>query len=71
MLAVIAVLFVIGMSVLWIQASHTYPEADQKAVSWVSYLMTQNNFLFLSMGNTCRSIRTSWVWRLFWRLCTV
>ena len=50
MLAAIAVLFVIGMSVLWIQASHTYPEADQKAVSWVSYLMTQNNFLFFEHG---------------------
>ena len=45
-LAAVAVLLVIGMSILWIQASHTYPEADQKAVSWVSYLMTQNNFLF-------------------------
>ncbi|MEI3525158.1 MAG: glycosyltransferase family 39 protein [Eubacteriales bacterium] len=50
MLAAIAVLFVIGMSVLWIQVSHTYPEADQKAVSWVSYLMTQNNFLFFEHG---------------------
>ncbi len=50
MLAAIAVLFVIGMSVFWIQASHTYPEADQKAVSWVSYLMTQNNFLFFEHG---------------------
>ena len=50
MLAAIAILFVIGMSVLWIQASHTYPEADQKAVSWVSYLMTQNNFLFFEHG---------------------
>lgn len=50
MLATIAVLFVIGMSVLWIRASHTYPEADQKAVSWVSYLMTQNNFLFFEHG---------------------
>ena len=49
-LAAIAVLFVIGMSILWIQASHTYPEADQKAVSWVSYLMTQNNFLFFEHG---------------------
>ena len=50
MLTAIAVLFVIGMSVFWIQASHTYPEADQKAVSWVSYLMTQNNFLFFEHG---------------------
>ena len=49
-LAAIAVLLVIGMSILWIQASHTYPEADQKAVSWVSYLMTQNNFLFFEHG---------------------
>ena len=50
MLTAIAVLFVIGMSVFWIQVSHTYPEADQKAVSWVSYLMTQNNFLFFEHG---------------------
>ena len=49
-LAAVAVLFVIGMSVLWIQVSHTYPEADQKAVSWVSYLLTQNNFLFFEHG---------------------
>ncbi len=49
-LAAVAVLFVIGMSLLWIQASHTYPEADQKAVSWVSCLMTQNNFLFFEHG---------------------
>ncbi len=49
-LAAVAVLFVIGMSVLWIQVSHTYPEADQKAVSWVAYLMTQNNFLFFEQG---------------------
>ena len=49
-LAAVAILFVIGMSVLWIQVSHTYPEADQKAVSWVSYLMTQNNFLFFEHG---------------------
>lgn len=49
-LAAVAVLFVIGMSILWIQASHTYPEADQKAVSWVSYLMAQNNFLFFEHG---------------------
>ena len=49
-LVAVAVLFVIGMSFLWIQASHTYPEADQKAVSWVSYLMTQNNFLFFEHG---------------------
>ena len=49
-LAAVAVLFVIGMSLLWIQVSHTYPEADQKAVSWVSYLMTQNNFLFFEHG---------------------
>lgn len=40
-LAAVAVLFVIGMSILWIQASHTYLEADQKAVSWVSYLMAE------------------------------
>lgn len=49
-LAAVAILFVIGMSILWIQVSHTYPEADQKAVSWVSYLMTQNNFLFFEHG---------------------
>lgn len=45
-LAAAAVLFVIGVSILWVRVSHTYPEADQKAVSWVSYLMAQNNFLF-------------------------
>lgn len=49
-LGIIAVLFVVVMSVVWIQVSHTYPEADQKAVSWVSYLMTQNNFLFFEHG---------------------
>ena len=49
-LAAISVLFVIGMGILWIQTSYTYPEADQKAVSWVSYLMTQNNFLFFEHG---------------------
>ena len=49
-LAAVAVLFVIGMSILWIQVSHTYPEADQMAVSWVSYLMSQNNFLFFEHG---------------------
>ena len=38
------------MSILWIQVSHTYPEADQMAVSWVSYLMSQNNFLFFEHG---------------------
>ena len=45
-LAAAAALFVIAASILWVRVSHTYPEADQKAVSWVSYLMTQNNFLF-------------------------
>lgn len=45
-MAVAAVLFVTGVSILWVQVSYTYPEADQKAVSWVAYLMTQNNFLF-------------------------
>ncbi len=45
-LAAVAVLFVTGASVLWIFISHTYPEADQKAVSWVAWLTAQNNFLF-------------------------
>ncbi len=45
-LAAAAVLFVVAASVLWVNVSHTYPEADQKAVSWVAYLMSQNNFLF-------------------------
>lgn len=45
-LAAAAVLCTIGLSILWVRVSYTYPEADQKAVSWVAYLMTQNNFLF-------------------------
>ena len=45
-LAAAAVIFVTAVSILWVNVSHTYPEADQKAVSWVAYLMTQNNFLF-------------------------
>ena len=45
-LAAGAVIFVIAASILWVRVSHTYPEADQKAVSWVAYLLTQNNFLF-------------------------
>jgi len=49
-LAAGAVIFVTGVSILWIHVSHTYPEADQKAVSWVSYLMTQGNFLFFEHG---------------------
>ena len=36
----------VAASVLWVNVSYTYPEADQKAVSWVAYLMSQNNFLF-------------------------
>ena len=42
--------FVIGISLLWVNVSHTYPEADQKAVSWVAWLMSQNNFLFFEHG---------------------
>lgn len=49
-LAAAAVLFVIGTSIIWINISHTYPEADQKAVSWVAYLLTQDNFLFFEHG---------------------
>lgn len=49
-LAAAAVLFVTGVSILWIQVSHTYPEADQKAVSWMAYLFTQDNFLFFEPG---------------------
>jgi len=44
--AAVAVIFVTGISILWIHVSHTYPEADQKAVSWVAFLVSQNNFLF-------------------------
>ena len=49
-LAAFAVIFVVGISIFWVQISHTYPEADQKAVSWVAYLMTQGNFLFFEHG---------------------
>lgn len=49
-LAGIAVCFVVGVSLLWVTVSHTYPEADQKAVSWVAWLMSQNNFLFFEHG---------------------
>lgn len=45
-LAAAAVLFVTAVSILWVNVSYTYPEADQKAVSWMAYLMTQDNFLF-------------------------
>lgn len=45
-----AVLFVTGVSFLWIFVSHTYPEADQKAVSWMAYLMSIDNFLFFQPG---------------------
>ena len=45
-----AVFFVIGVSILWTAVSHTYLEADQKAVSWVSWLISQNNFLFFEPG---------------------
>ena len=44
--AAAAVLCTIAASIVWVRISHTYPEADQKAVSWVAYLMTQDNFLF-------------------------
>lgn len=46
----LAVLSVIGVSLLWAGVSHTYPEADQKAVSWVAWLCAQNNFLFFEHG---------------------
>lgn len=50
LLAFLAVCFVVGVSFLWVAVSHTYPEADQKAVSWVAWLMSQNNFLFFEHG---------------------
>ncbi|MCI9306188.1 MAG: hypothetical protein HFI28_06880 [Lachnospiraceae bacterium] len=49
-LAFAGTVFVIGISLLWVNVSHTYPEADQKAVSWVAWLMSQNNFLFFEHG---------------------
>ena len=49
-LAFIAVCFVVGVSLLWVAVSHTYPEADQKAVSWMAWLMSQNNFLYFEHG---------------------
>ena len=42
--------FVTVLSILWIEVSHTYPEADQKAVSWVAWLLSQDNFLFFEHG---------------------
>ncbi len=50
MLAWAAVIFVTGVSILWIEVSHTYPEADQKAVSWVAWLVSQNDYLFFRQG---------------------
>ena len=44
------VLFVAAASILWICVSHTYPEADQKAVSWMAYLMSQDYFLYFEPG---------------------
>jgi len=49
-LALGAVIFVTGVSLVWVSVSHTYPEADQKAVSWVAYLMSTDNFLFFEHG---------------------
>ncbi|MCI8374548.1 MAG: hypothetical protein HFI29_03810 [Lachnospiraceae bacterium] len=49
-LVLLVTVFVIGVSLLWTAVSHTYPEADQKAVSWVAYLTSQNNFLFFEHG---------------------
>lgn len=43
-------IFVTVLSILWIEVSHTYPEADQKAVSWVAWLLSQDNFLFFEHG---------------------
>ena len=50
MLAAAAVLFVAGVSILWIETSYTYPEADQKAVSWVAWLASRNDYLFFRPG---------------------
>lgn len=49
-LTALAVVFVVGVSLLWTAVSHTYLEADQKAVSWVAWLVSQNNFLFFEHG---------------------
>lgn len=49
-LAAGTVLFVTAASILWICVSHTYPEADQKAVSWMAYLMSQDDFVYFEPG---------------------
>ena len=45
---------VIASSLIWASISHTYPEADQKAVSWVAWLTAQDNFLFFEHGKYMR-----------------
>lgn len=49
-LAAVAVLFVAGMSVLWIGVSHTYPKADQEAVSMIAWQAAQGEFSFFRPG---------------------
>ena len=49
-LLIFSVGFVIAVSLIWVKISYTYPEADQKAVSWVAWLMSQDNFLFFEHG---------------------
>ncbi|MCI8599230.1 MAG: hypothetical protein HFJ10_12470 [Lachnospiraceae bacterium] len=49
-LAAVTVIFVIGISIIWVLVSHTYPEADQKAVSYVAYLMSADDFMFFKHG---------------------
>ena len=49
-LAAVVVIFVTAVSILWVRVSYAYPEADQKAVSWMAYLMSQDNFLFFEPG---------------------
>lgn len=54
LLLIVSVSFVIASSLIWASISHTYPEADQKAVSWVAWLTAQDNFLFFEHGKYMR-----------------
>lgn len=49
-LAAAAVIYTILVSVLWIFAGSTYPQADQENVSTAAFLMYTNNYLFLKPG---------------------
>ena len=49
-LAAAAVFYTILVSVLWMFAASTYPQADQENVSTAAYLMYTNNYLFLKPG---------------------